>query len=107
MAVEIISVRFEVLMEVAVESVMFRDMVLCNLVAVHRRFGGNLCLHFQRQRINQASNQQETRRKKRTAIVSYWLIFGLLFDPEDGSSTYLRNVEEILPEYMELHILHT
>lgn len=61
MAVEGILVRFEVLMEVTVESVIFTDMVLCNLVAVHRCFGGNLCLHFQE---NESANQATSRKQE-------------------------------------------
>jgi hypothetical protein len=35
-------------------------------------------------------------------VLSYLL--GLLLEPEDGgSSTFLRNVGELLPDYMALH----
>jgi hypothetical protein len=27
----------------------------------------------------------------------------LLFDPEDGNSTFLLNISELLPDYTELH----
>jgi hypothetical protein len=33
----------------------------------------------------------------------FLLAIGLLFDPEDGSITFLRNVVELLPDYTESH----
>jgi hypothetical protein len=39
---------------------------------------------------------------KSLLLVLYWLL-GFLFDPEDEGDTSLRNVFELLPDYMASH----
>jgi hypothetical protein len=55
------------------------NVILCSPAEAHRRFGEPLATYF-----------------------SYFLI-GLLFDPEGGSSTVIRNIGGFLPEYMALY----
>jgi hypothetical protein len=64
---------FEIVMPIAYSS------------AIHRRFGRTHCLHFEGRRLHQASSKED--------------LLDLLVDPEDGRSSFLRNVNELLPDY--------
>jgi hypothetical protein len=55
---------------------------------VYRRFGGTYSLNFERQSIR----QQET--SLLLLLASFML--GFLCDPEDGVSTFLRNVDGLI-----------
>jgi hypothetical protein len=65
-------------MAVAMKSTIYWDMFPCSL-EVHRRFEGTSYVRPWGSRINQAR-------------YTLFVCFGLLFDPEDGGCTFLRNV---------------
>jgi hypothetical protein len=58
----------------------------CCLVEVYRHFGPINCIHLQDWRVNQAE---------------ICFIFGWMFDPEDGSSTFVRYIYSI---YIYYHV---
>jgi hypothetical protein len=63
----------------------------CSLPKLQAKY----CLLFQGRRVNQARNQQEAGGKRGSA----GFLLDLLFYPEDGGSTFLRNVSELLLDY--------
>jgi hypothetical protein len=62
------------------KSTIFLDMILCSPVTVHRHFRGTYLM-----------------------LYSCWCFIGILFDPEDGGSTYHRKVGEYLPTKFVLY----
>jgi hypothetical protein len=90
-----------------------------DLVQVHRCFGGTHCFHLQGRRVSEVNRQHSNRSSqmfRRNALLPfsgpkrkqaarkvkllYWLFacwLGLLFDPEDVGSSFLRNVCKRLP----------
>jgi hypothetical protein len=88
----ILVVRFEILTAVTLKSTAFWDVTQCSLVGVYQRYGEMYWFHLQDQRVSQASS-----RKMPVCL------FGLIFDPEDGGNTFLRNVDKFLPNYMASH----
>jgi hypothetical protein len=70
----------------------FWDVTPCSLVEVHQRFGVTDRFHFQSQRMNLASNQL-------CFLPTSFYSLGLLLDTENGSSMFVRNGSEHLPEY--------
>jgi hypothetical protein len=78
-------VGFEVLTAVVMKNSIFWDTAPCSPLKVSRCFEGRCRLHFQGRRISQARNQHDSR----------WqagLLLGLLFELEDGSDMFLRNI---------------
>jgi hypothetical protein len=95
------------------------------LVDVYPRFGGTYCLHLQGGTVSQASRanrawktrfrygyvketreneeEQTTARITRALTRGSFCLRGLLFDPEDGGSAFLRNVTERLQDYTASH----
>jgi hypothetical protein len=71
-------------MEVTKKGTMYWNMTPNNLV-LYRRFGRKSYLHLQGRSL----------RKKQQSK----LFLGLLFDPEDGDSLFLRNIGEIQTDY--------
>jgi hypothetical protein len=86
---------FEVLEVVTMKSTIFWDVTACSLVEVCKRFRGKYCVH----RVSQASNKHTEP-----------LILCLLFNPEDGRSTFLRNasvyqtIQRHIPQDSTLHV---
>jgi hypothetical protein len=64
------------------------DVTPCCLVEVYRRFGSTYCLHFQVRTVILASNR-----------VRMLKPLDLLFNPEDGGTTFHRNAGKHLPDY--------
>jgi hypothetical protein len=96
---------FEVLTAVNMKGAIFWDPTPYSPVEVHQRFERPYCLYLQDLRISQLSKKQETGSKNNSFLLS------LLFDPEDGSSTVLRNIEDFHQlhgiELLRLHKLYT
>jgi hypothetical protein len=63
----------------------FWNMTPRNLVHVHRRYGTTHCPDLQGLLPNQTNR------------FSY--LIGLVFDPEDGGSRFVRNVVKLVPDY--------
>jgi hypothetical protein len=72
----------------------FWDVALCSLLEVCWHFTGTYCFHLQGQRVSWGSF---------FCLITVCLL-GLLFDHEDGGSTFLQNVYELLPGWMALHL---
>jgi hypothetical protein len=72
------------------------DVPPCILVEIHRRFEAPCVLQLQSQRVNQAGDQRH--------LGHSCVLLGLLLVPEGGGTTLLRNVGELLPEYMTSHL---
>jgi hypothetical protein len=68
------------------ESTVFWDATPCTVVDTDG-FGGTYCLHLQGRRVHRTS---------RLLVVC---VDGLLFDSEDGASTFLRNIDKHLSDY--------
>jgi hypothetical protein len=66
--------------EQSIRNHVFWDITTYSLVEVHRRFKGTSCFLLQ--------GQERSRRQAR--ILTPYSLFGLLFDPEIGSSMFLR-----------------
>jgi hypothetical protein len=62
---------------VTLKCAMFGDVMLCDQVEVDRHFRGTLCLPC--------------------------CFLGMLFNPEDGGSMFLKNVSKLLPHYLASH----
>jgi hypothetical protein len=77
-----------------VKTTVLLDITPCSPVAFYLRFRRRYCFHLQDRRINHASNKQ--------GLCASCLL-GLLFDREDGDSTFLRNSSELLHDFMALH----
>jgi hypothetical protein len=71
--------RFSGLWLLRLDHTNFWDVTPCSLVELYERFGGTYCLRLQNRRVNSLC------------------LLGLLFGPEDGGSTFLRNVVKRLP----------
>lgn len=71
--------------------------IQCSLVLVHWCFRGKFCLHFKGQKVNWASSKP-TRRKQEVELLDGCLL-RLFFSHEDGSSTFLENISELLLKY--------
>jgi hypothetical protein len=69
-------------------SAIFWDVMLCDLVWIHRHFGETYCLHLHGGKLSQASIQKVC------------CSLGLLWDLEDGDSNFSRNVGKLLPDYL-------
>jgi hypothetical protein len=72
-------IRFEVLTAVTVKNTLFWDVILCSPLEVQQCVRATYCLSF------------------------LCFLLGLLFDPEGGANTFLRNVGELLLDYTALH----
>jgi hypothetical protein len=66
----------------------------CNLVEDNQHFGDTYNLHLQGQRVNQSSAYCQL-------LAGFML--GLLFDPEDGDTTFHQSVGGLLLDYTALH----
>jgi hypothetical protein len=67
---------------------MFRDTAPCTPVKYSRSFG--VIYH---------------RASSVCCLIQAGFLLGLLFDPEDGSDMFLRNVDRISPDYMTLYCI--
>jgi hypothetical protein len=67
----------------------------CSAVQINRHFGVIYCLHLHC-RTTQESNQRCERSNQTTPADC---LLSLLFQPEDGGSTFLRNFGELMPDY--------
>jgi hypothetical protein len=76
-----------------IHSTIVSDVTPSSSVEVHR-FQETYLLHPQDRRVSQRGTVEKAGDMKN--------VFGLIFDPEDGSSTYLRNVGGLLPNYSAL-----
>jgi hypothetical protein len=81
------------------KSIIFWDVTSCSLAEVYRTFEVTYCFHLQGQRISRAIKAGPHQAGSHSAS---WLL-GLLLDPEDGGSTFLRNVGKLLPDYITSH----
>jgi hypothetical protein len=73
----------------------FRDLTsCCNLVEDNQLFGETYNLHLQGQRVNQSCAY---------CLLLAGFMLGLLFDPEDGGTTFHQSVGGLLPDYTALH----
>jgi hypothetical protein len=68
-----------------VKIIILRDMARCRLADVHGRFGRTYFFH------------------PASVFLFTNYLLSLLFDPENGDSTFLRNIVEHLPEYTASH----
>jgi hypothetical protein len=75
-----VTVGFQALTAVVMKIYIFWDITSRSPVKVNLRFGGTRRLHPQGRRVSQARNQ---------CVAGS--LFGLPFDPEDGSDMFLRN----------------
>jgi hypothetical protein len=66
------------------------DETQCSLIEVHRLFRRTYSFHFHASRISRA-------RKFGTYF------YGLLFDPEGGGCTFVRDVRKLQPDYAASH----
>jgi hypothetical protein len=65
------------------------------MIEFSRRFGGTPCLSIRSGRVGQRNSQEEAGDE--------YLLLGSFFDPESGSSKFLRNVFELPPDYLASH----
>jgi hypothetical protein len=79
------------------KNTIFWDVTPCIMIEVYRRSGATYCLHLRDKNISQGRKQQAF-----VTLVTARLL-GLLFYPEDGGSTFLRNFSKRLPDYMMSH----
>jgi hypothetical protein len=70
----------------------FLDVMSCSLVEFYWRLDGTYGLHLQARRVSQG--------KQRSLFQLAFPEFGLLFDPDDGGSIFLRNAIKLLPYYI-------
>jgi hypothetical protein len=75
-------------------SIIFWDVMKCSPVEIHDRFGGTYCLPLQNRRVSQQRVGGFV-----CCLLLAGYVLGLLFDPEDGDSTFPRNVNQLLPDY--------
>jgi hypothetical protein len=85
-------------------STIFWDVAPCSPLECHRRFGRTYCLHLQGRSLSQARTRRKPRQRHLPLIHGY--LIGLLLDPEDEDSTFLRNVGGLLLDYTVLHSSH-
>jgi hypothetical protein len=78
------NVGFEVLIAVAMKSSIFLDITQCSPVKVNRHFGGTYHLCLQGQGISKACSA--------CCLLHAGFLLGLLFDTEEGSDMFLRNL---------------
>jgi hypothetical protein len=101
-------VGFELLMVVTMTSTVFWDVIWCSLVEICWHSTGTYCLHLYAWRVRHASNAMFfSFLYKRSADEKVYFIIVtdaiLLFDPENWSTVFFRNVGELLMEYMVSH----
>jgi hypothetical protein len=77
----------------------FWDVTPCSIVEVYWCFGLTYCLHLQGWRVNQRSNQQA----ETEALLLNGYLLGFLVHADDRNSAYLRDVGNLLPNYMASH----
>jgi hypothetical protein len=108
--------RLKILTVVTIKSIIFWDMTTHTLVEIQLYFRRMYGLHLQGQRIKSSKQQQMSFQSDLST--NLWDHFGpweilndnelspsflLHFNPEDGSSTFLRNVSQLLPDYIVSH----
>jgi hypothetical protein len=81
-----VNVGFGVLTTMVMKSTIFWDITPCSPLKVNRRFGGKCYLYRQGRRIIQAG-----------------FLLGFVFDHEDGSDIFLRNVGWLSTDYTALY----
>jgi hypothetical protein len=97
-------VRFEVLAVEAMKGSIFWHIKPCSPSKVNWCFGGTCCHYLQGQRISQARNQRESRwQAEQPPTFDASFLFGLFFDPEDGTDMFLQNVSRLSTDYMILY----
>jgi hypothetical protein len=69
--------------------VLFCNITPCNLIELHKRFGGTYSYHKDRRR----------RQSKRIIFLLLTYLLRFLFDPQDGSNSVFWNVDKLLPDY--------
>jgi hypothetical protein len=92
------TVRFEVHTDLSIKINIFWDMTPCNPVEIYQRFGETYCLHLHGWRENQANRCWSCMNcpwRKDEEVCNLFVVS--CFDPEDGSSKFLRNVGKHLP----------
>jgi hypothetical protein len=85
---------------VTIKSTIFWDVMPRTLP--QRRFGRTYSFHLQGQRLRPVSNQQKSGHKQICVFSGsgYFLVtYCSVFYPENESSTFVRNVSELLPTY--------
>jgi hypothetical protein len=106
------SVRYEVLIAVAMKGSIFWDIMPYSPLKIYQLFGGTCRLHLHGRRICQARNQHETCSSTCYLLHAGFLPGLLFFDPEYGGDMFLGNVgcfqrttERHIPEYTTDHSL--
>jgi hypothetical protein len=79
------------------KNTIFWDAIPCSPIEFHLCLVRTYYIYFQNQRVCQARNQKEAAGKESG------LLLGLLFNPEDEGSMFLRNFGELLPDYIAIH----
>jgi hypothetical protein len=72
--------------EVIMKNSVFWNITPCSALKVKRSFGGTCYLHLHGQRINQARSQHAC------YLLHTSFLFGLFFNPEDGSNMFLQKI---------------
>jgi hypothetical protein len=81
---------FEVAMSVAVKATPFLYVTPCSLVEFYR-FIRRTCCYLQSRWVSRGTHQAKQTKARAK-------LHRLIFDPEDGCSTFLRNTRELVPE---------
>jgi hypothetical protein len=90
--------EFDILTPVAMKKrrTTYLDVTPCSLVRIHLLLGGSYYLRLQGRKVRQVRNPWEAKGKQ----CRLWL--ALLSNPEDESSTFVRNVGGLVPDYKAL-----